>query len=101
MCRTCLDIEREQATRCGPRVHFTRIAVRENKQLSYSLNIFMPRINPHMRTCPNGQRTRETMSTTSLAIESLRAQLYARTVEGKQFPHVKPLISHYCSTTTL
>ncbi|KAA0996167.1 DUF2971 domain-containing protein [Paraburkholderia panacisoli] len=41
------------------------------------------------------------MNTALPAIDALRAQLYARTVKGKHFPDVKPLISHYCSTATL
>jgi hypothetical protein len=41
------------------------------------------------------------MSTASPAIIDLQTQLFARTVKGERFPNVKPLISHYCSSSTL
>lgn len=38
----------------------------------------------------------------SSAVDALRAQLYAQTLKAdEQFPNVKPLIAHYCSTATL
>ncbi|KWH15133.1 DUF2971 domain-containing protein [Burkholderia multivorans] len=42
------------------------------------------------------------MSTVPSAVDALRTQLYARTSKGEEdFPNVKPLIAHYCSTDTL
>lgn len=42
------------------------------------------------------------MNTASLAVDALQAQLYTRTTKAAEnFPNVKPLIAHYCSTVTL